>query len=68
MSTFENYATTKEAAEILGKSEECVRHYIRSGQLEAIDERGRKYILRADLEHFAPRPRGNPNLQKDSKS
>ena len=45
--------TTREVAEILGKSMSVVQKYIREGRIEAVPVNNRKIILESSLKEYA---------------
>lgn len=48
----ETYYTPKQAAEILGKSQNTVLEYLRTGKLEGTKERGRHRISKEQLDNY----------------
>ena len=57
--------TVKQAAKVLDRKPDNVRHYIRSGQLPYTRMIGPQYMLDpADVKAFEPPTVGNPNFRK----
>lgn len=67
-STIPGYYTVDEAADILKKSPEAIRRYIRLAMLPSKTIGRQRLIEQGDLHQFSPRPRGNPNFQSHQKS
>lgn len=63
----DNYQTVKELADRLKVAEATVRHWIKTGELRAIDIGKGWRIADADLEQFIRRHETVPRLQGDGK-
>lgn len=57
------YYTIDEAAQVLGKSQDMVRRYVRLRQIPAHVIGQQKLIQQSDVHEFVPPPRGNPNFR-----